>query len=298
MRFEQDGLHLQPVVPEPLRGKRMLSNIRYRNAILTITIDGYGSHIQSIILDGQPASSVIPTTLIGRHAIDISRGPPALASPVPHTLAPSTCAPATPIVTRSHSMLRWAPVQGAAAYRVYCNGVQINQLTVNESPAGATTYSEFQVSAVDVRGIESFLSAPVITGAQTASYPIRQDRAYVDIDQSGVTGLLVSFEITTAARYLLAFCYSNGSGAVTSDNCCAIRTLFVDEKRIGPIVMPQRGKDQWDNYGTSSRQIVYLAAGIHTIELRLEPTDLNMNGEQNHARVATVFLTPLSGIEQ
>jgi hypothetical protein len=52
---------------------------------------------------------------------------------------------------------------------------------------------------------------------------------------------------------------------------------------VGPIVLPQRGKDEWSNWGVSSTQTMFLSAGTHVLELRFEPHDENMNPDVNRA---------------
>ena len=80
---------------------------------------------------------------------------------------------------------------------------------------------------------------------------------------------------------------------VNTDNKCAIRTLFIDGKQTGPVVLPQRGANEWNNWGFSNYQIVQFSAGQHEIELRLTPADTNMNGDVNRVQIAAAVLTPM-----
>jgi hypothetical protein len=75
---------------------------------------------------------------------------------------------------------------------------------------------------------------------------------------------------------------------------CAVRTLFIDDKQIGPIVMPQRGVEKWTNRGFSNSQEVQLTEGAHKIEFRFLPEDLNMNGKVNKVMVVSAVLAALS----
>jgi hypothetical protein len=79
----------------------------------------------------------------------------------------------------------------------------------------------------------------------------------------------------------VSFRYANGSGPINTDNKCAIRTLFINGKLAGPIVMPQRGQDNWSNWGFSNEHIFFLSKGRHTFELRFEPQDENMSPAVN-----------------
>ena len=49
MKFEDDGLSFHPFVPEALKGERTLDNFKYHNAVLNITMSGFGNGIASFI---------------------------------------------------------------------------------------------------------------------------------------------------------------------------------------------------------------------------------------------------------
>jgi len=46
------GLEFNPVIPSEFEGDKMLTGVRYRNAVLDITVSGTGSRIGSFFLDG------------------------------------------------------------------------------------------------------------------------------------------------------------------------------------------------------------------------------------------------------
>ncbi len=134
--------------------------------------------------------------------------------------------------------------------------------------------------------------APVPATALVASVePSKQVKSGPDkVQPTGYTGagfavlsrtenraLTLSFKVPKAARYALDFRYANGSGPVNTDNKCALRTLKVDGKEAGPVVMPQRGAGEWSEWGWSNTNLVELAAGAHTVTLSFEPGDENMN---------------------
>ena len=116
---------------------------------------------------------------------------------------------------------------------------------------------------------------------------------FIALESSGETNASITANVSTPGLYLLTFRYANGSGPVNTDNKCAVRTLFIDGVRIGPIVMPQRGKGGWANWGTSNPQTVKLTRGDHHVELRLEPYDTNMNGDVNRALIQSLSLVPI-----
>lgn len=67
MRFSPKGLEFQPLVPEGL-GDVTLTGVRYRGAILHITLKGSGSHLRGLWVDGKLAKLVSPR-LDGIHEV-------------------------------------------------------------------------------------------------------------------------------------------------------------------------------------------------------------------------------------
>lgn len=102
---------------------------------------------------------------------------------------------------------------------------------------------------------------------------------YAVLSRTENRSLSLKFNVPKAGRYVLDFRYANGSGPVNTDNKCALRTLTVDGKAVGPVVMPQRGASEWSDWGWSSATIVALPAGAHTATLTFEAQDENMNAD-------------------
>ncbi|MDE6438169.1 MAG: hypothetical protein K2L62_00765, partial [Muribaculaceae bacterium] len=69
-----------------------------------------------------------------------------------------------------------------------------------------------------------------------------------------------------------------------------IRTLYVDGKPAGTIVMPQRGTGNWNDWGMSNMVETRLTPGRHTVSLEFLPENENMNLRINHALVDQVHL--------
>jgi hypothetical protein len=297
MHFEIDGLHLSPCIPESLKGERELSNFHYRAATLRIVVKGFGSHVRRASLDGHAGLPFVPSGLTGDHVMVLEMdGRPAAQAKM--KLVEEQYAPATPVVTMEDGTLRWEAVDGASEYRIYVGGVRgaVVSATSYKLPDGGRA-EQYQVAAKDALGHESFLSEPLKPGADAIQFSAVSGGAgaesYVDLTTLGTTGLSVSGEVPKAGRYSLSVRYANGSGDVKFENKCAVRTLFVDGREAGSIVMPQRGQNDWSNWGESTDQTIDLSAGEHRFELRFMPQDINMNGEVNHARVASITLMPL-----
>lgn len=291
MRFERDGLHFQPVVPQPLAGERRLAGFRYRGAVLDVQVRGSGSTIRSFSLDGMTTTPIVPATLTGSHRIVIelteTDGPE-----MPLRIVPATVAPETPVVRLVDDQFRWDAIDTAVTYRCFQNGRMMGETAGLQWQRMPQASGACQVCAVDADGTASFLSEPVHAGPPAIVVPVQSNGEPIDLEQHGTSGLMLSVQ-APAGRYAATFHYSNGAGPVNTNNCCAIRTLVVDGEPVGPIVMPQRGSSEWDNFGSSSAQVVTLSGGTHAVELRLLSTDANMNGVENRARIASLILTPL-----
>ena len=306
MEFTERGLELHPVVPPELGGMRTLSDVRYRNAILSIRVEGYGATVRSMTIDGKKASSVVPPNLVGKHEVVIRLADDALASPHAN-LAKPLVVPDTPLVRENAGQLGWGSVLGADEYHIYRNARTV--ATTHKLSFGLpdSRPAEYQVSAVDAQGRESFLSEPVSvsapalvveaeTGASTTTTQLTgySGAGAVELSRNLNTDLVLATSVPHLGKYEIAFRYSNGSGPINTDNKCGIRTLLIDGQTVGSIVMPQRGKDEWSNWGYSSHQVVSLTKGRHTFELRLEPQDDNMNVEVNRVMLDTMELVELN----
>lgn len=101
----------------------------------------------------------------------------------------------------------------------------------------------------------------------------------------------VPVEVPVNGDYTIKVRYANGNGPVNTENKCAIRAVFVDGKRIGTVVMPHRGRGNWNDWGLSNSVTLPLTAGEHTVTLQLTPDTENMNIATNHALVDQVILT-------
>jgi hypothetical protein len=259
-------------------------------------VKGFGNNVRRFTLDGKKAGSIIPTTLTGSHAIVMQ-----MDNRQPHTqslsLVQNLFAPDTPIVIRNGDKLTWKLINGTSAYQVYENGKPI-QLVANTSFVipDRKELTSYQVAAVSDRGTASFLSAPVITSGEPIVLPAvpSDSESSVTLQQTDTPNLALTGQIATANRYNIVVRYANGNGPVNTDNKCAVRTLFIDGQEIGPIIMPQRGKDQWLNWGLSNGQFTQLAEGEHNFELRFLPADINMNGEVNRVAISAIILTPVN----
>ncbi|RYY13005.1 MAG: glycogen debranching protein, partial [Cytophagaceae bacterium] len=165
MHYETDRLVFQPFVPQAFKGTRKLTNFKYRQAVLNIEMTGYGNEIQEITLDGQPlAGAAVPATLTGPHALRITLKSQAPAAAKTNRVA-NLYSPETPQVTFANSQLSWAAIKDAQTYRVLKNGQPVSTGGALTYAVPAGPYAEYQVLAIDSKGLESFASEPLPVGA-------------------------------------------------------------------------------------------------------------------------------------
>jgi hypothetical protein len=306
MRFEHDRLTFRPFVPRAYDGERTLRSFRYRGSTLTITVRGFGDGVASATLDGRPLPNPeIPAGLTGAHTIELTMNGEVAPSSI--TTVESRAAPAMPLASLRAGRLGWRAVRGAVSYVVWRNGrresVTASTQTRVEQGDGL---AEYQVMAIDTRGVESFLSEPVRVVPDGAVIIAQPTAAVLDTMHAGADGdgyveltvdtnTAVSFtvEIPTAGTYAIDARYANGSGPINSGDMAAIRSVLVDGARVGSLVMPHRGNDLWTDWGYSSALAISLSAGTHTLTLAYTPVDRNMNGAVNRALLDHVRLTRL-----
>ncbi len=307
LQFEPNGIRFQPAVPAAYKGKKTLSNFKYRNAVLDIEVNGTGNRIASISLDGQPlAEPFLSSSISGKHQVVIQLdGKPFNADPV--NMVNNAFSLPEPKVTLQGGQLAWAPVTGAVTYKIYKNGMLLTKTTRPAFALPDPAAAEYKVSAVDVDGAESFTSEPLwvpagqplqvemetVAAAASLPYVNYSGEGFVEISNSRHTSLEWTVDIPQEGRYLIDIRYSNGSGPWNTDNKCALRSLYVNERYAGSMVFPQRGRDEWSEWGYSNARIVAFQPGVNRFRLVLEPWNTNMNVEVNTAMLDVVRLIRL-----
>ncbi len=296
IRFKEDRIAFHPFVPQHLKGDRRLENFRYRDAVLDILLQGYGAGIDSVWIDGDPvAAAEFPATLKGKHTVRITLKNFLPSSPgVNHR--PVIFSPAMPVLSYKNSTLGWQKVPGAVKYQVLVNGRVLAETRATHMQITGDVMKECQVIAVDKNGVGSFASEPVelVPALSQQLYEAEEQLAAASYSYAGYSGkgfvesgvtvnpvMRFSIKVDKPGEYRIDFRYANGNGPVNTDNKCAVRTLIVDGKTVSAMVFPQRGKEEWSDWGWSNALQVQLAAGAHVIQLEYRPANENMNIEVN-----------------
>ena len=300
MSFDTDGLSFHPFIPEKYKGRHDLKGFTYRDAKLNITIEGYGHEIDSTFFDGELVGKpFINAGLRGEHDLKIK-----LKNVSPSgsniNLVENKFSPETPHVKLSENKLVWSQIDRTEKFIVFKNGLKLAEVDADvlEFEIETKKFAEYQVMAIDNHGYQSFLSEPIRVipeeGAMIfeptnikADGELKIDgfmgTGYLKLTKSSNLTIPFTFSITKPGKYALDFRYSNGNGPVNTNNKCAIRSLFMDNKRVSAFVFPQRGNGNWSEWGYSNSIIIDLNPGTHEVKLKFTHSDENMNYHENTA---------------
>jgi hypothetical protein len=307
IQFLENSLQFKPFVPVAWKGKRSLSNFKYRNAVLHIELQGEGNEIGSFLLDGKQLSKPeLPGDISGSHNISIvlTSKPGPVQSMNKTTSYTSLPAP-EPVLQQN--LLSWKAIDSAVRYRVLRNGKLYKNSSDIRVIIDATKTAEYQVLAVDRKGISSFASEPLFvvkqgmeqvyeaeTIAAPASYAYKgfTGNGFVELSTTVNRQFDIPVEVKKAGWYFIDSRYANGNGPTNTENKCAVRTLMVDDANAGVWVFPQRGKEEWSNWGYTNLIKVYLRAGKHQLSICFSDANENMNETVNQAMIDHIRLVP------
>lgn len=309
IRFEEAGLYFQPFVPSAFGGKRMLSNFRYRNAFIDVEMEGYGNSIASFSVDGrQQKIFKLPAGIIGKHTIKILLANNNLPADKINKVPVVFTLPAPSAVIKKDK-LTWAAVENATQYKILKNGKLYTSTKEIMLPVNKDSFAELQVIAIDKNRVESFASEPVllinnkkVQVIEAEQFGEKANYNYKGFTAAGFTEIsneknkTIKFPVNTmqAGWYIIDFRYANGNGPTNTENKCALRTLNINGIKKGVVVFPQRGKEEWSNWGFSNSIKVYLERGENKISLSFDTSDNNMNGDINQAMLDYLRITKMN----
>lgn len=316
INFVKDGILFRPFVPEALNQPRALENFPYRGGKFSVSVTGYGDKIASMTVNGKKYNPSLPVpakTLANGATVEIVMNSEPIA-PLKVNNVPNKKAPLTPQAWIEGVELRWNPIEYIASYDVLLNGKKVANTRRTSWPLDG--FGQWQVIGIDADGVPGFASeprsnAPFVTlemnGAKTAmdspeiSYQpaialegyTGQGFAETDHNEKSVSATLDAQTLGAekSGEYYVKVRYANGNGPVNTENKCAVRTLHIDGKPVGTIVMPHRGVANWNDWGYSNSVLVDITPGEHVFTLELLPEDENMNLHTNHALIDAVILT-------
>ena len=307
LSFQPDHISISPFVPATYEGIRTLKNFKYRDAMLDITVDGFGNEVDNIMLDGKLIpDNKISGLLKGKHTVVVLMKN-RIDDNSKINLVENSFAPEVPVIKIDKNTIMWDKVKGAEKYILYKNGKKAAETIENFFwIEKGKEYSEYQVLAENKSGGQSFLCEPLILNEENNITTIQAEAktkqpentysgytgtGYISVNMGDKKEISFEADIKTTGLYRIDLRYSNGNGPVNTDNKCAIRTLMLDKKALGPIVMPHKRENGWSIWGFSNSLLVNLKKGKHNLFLTFRDSDNNMNGEINSALIDCMRLT-------
>ncbi len=303
--FETNGIRFHPVVPQAYSGTRTLSNFKYRQAILSVTVKGFGKEIASATIDGQPLDdNFLPASVSGEHRIEIVMDNQYFGGNSINEV-PNKFSLPTPLTKLEGSKITWPEISGAVLYKVICNGKPVQSVGGNTFDVNPDQFGEYQVIAVNSDSLESFASEPILVYPPKSGqivevenfvpksdllYTNYSGKGFVEISPSENREITVPVNVSSPGKYLIDIRYSNGTGPWNTDNNCAIRSLYVNKTYQGVLVFPQRGTGEWSDWGFSNACQVELPAGKNELRISFQDWNINMDGEINQAMLDYVRL--------
>lgn len=304
LQYEKENLVLSPCVPKEYRGSHWLTGLRIRNMVLNIHVNGYGTEIFSVMVNGKPASPVIPLDTVGHVQLEVELMPAEDAESPANLPVAMDDLPEPQWDSPANDMLRWHPVPGAVSYCIYRNGTAFAGTADCCWPVkNAAPYTEYQVQAVSTQ-TSSCLSCPfeaIAPGARMvlppfrvgehAEYSVEHGRAWLDM-RPCTARLDYMDTYLPAGTYRVRVHYCNATASLRDADTCALRELLVDGEPCGMVVLPHNTEaGRWDAYAYTAPVTVQVAEGRHVFSLCYTPRCANSNGETNQCMVQGLEIT-------
>ncbi len=309
-RFAPEGMYFSPAVPPELPSDKIVRGLRYRGAVLNITITGTGRALATFTLDGKPASPFIPADLNGTHDITI-------------TLAGAAADPGTITAIEAPAILPAAPLadwrsdykaiitqpgdNNYDAFEIYINGT-LEQVSISPEytaePPRRLTAAQFATTASE--GVPGFANEPhiimppgwetIIKASDNAKSGTRliSDRKtasnVVESNRWKNRSVSFNFDAPAKGRYLVDVRYSGGLGIVNPHRRALLRRLKVNNVEAGILVFPQFSPAWWNRETASGWQLPSTYSSQLAVELSKGTNKL----ELAYFQPSPVYIDPLA----
>lgn len=306
IHYEHDNLVFTPCVPRSFAGSHWLTGLRIRDMVLDVKINGFGTDICSVRINGKPATPILPLDTKGKLQVEIELMPeeaeePAREFPIAHEDLPE------PVWdSPTPTLLRWHPVPGATGYYIFANGSALGATPeCSFAVARPGNYcTEYRVQAISTGNAGCLskpwlscpegtrLTLPPLRVGENAEYDVENNQAW--LDTKPCTALLDYGSATLAAgTYHLRLLYCNATASLRDGDSCALRELMVDGEPVAVIPLPHNTEaGNWEHYSQTAPVTVQLKSGHHNFALRYNPaTCANTNGKLNCCMLRELELT-------
>lgn len=318
--LSQEGMRFSPFVPTVLDGEKTISNLRYRNATLDITINGTGNIVSTFAIDGRPSDGhIIPPSMSGHHKVTITLvGFSGKESEDPIKLTTAHHVPPTLSVNRISNGKALIPLQKNGYTIAYINGAltekiqgQIYELKtdtsatavtfvpVSDGAAGFSAPTYLYIPSRD--SVSIYLSSIGRRGARSLKDK-KLAKQYAESTRFKNSHIIFETETEHEGTYYIQLVYLNGLGIVNPERRYAMRELTVNGSFAGLLVLPQLSPERWSPdadwqslKGVSLPMTLHLAKGKNIFEISyFAPPFSDFNHDSNTLIPEKIILTQIN----
>lgn len=287
------GLTFSPMIPDKFPGGKHLEGLRYRNAVIDITLNGTGDRIASFMLDSVSfPSPEINGNISGHHRVTITLSGNNISSHRRLNIVdrPATILPTPKVDRTSATELRIANFDDDTRYAVYINGIVNEEITspdhrIDLPDENATTIvnivphrkTSAKASATDASA--GYSSKPIIVYPKSSLLTVRastiiprrpprhfiKDPAtasnYIELAARHNTRITCYVNAPDDGDYYLTVGYANGFDR------CAIRRLDINDRYASTLLLPPVNPNDWISVNPSTTASVSLQKGVNKIAL-------------------------------
>lgn len=310
IHYEHGNLVFAPCIPKSFAGSHWFTELKIRNMVLDVHLNGYGSEICSVMVNGKPASPIIPLDTEGHLQVELELMPPDGAEDRVDWEPALEDLPAPEWAACDAKRLAWQPVPGASKYRIFLNGYprpSSSKCSVALLSAPRSNSRIYNILAANERVVSCpgspmeilnpgsrYLLQPVSIG-EHGEYPVEHCQAW--LDTRPCTSHLIYEPTPELPRgtYRVRVLYANATASLRDGDTCALRELRVDGESVGIIALPHNTEyGRWDDYALSASLKIKLSEGTHAFSLHFTPACTNSNREINQCMVRYIELTRVS----
>lgn len=264
-----------------------LEHLQLHGSDISIHINGSGSSIRTMTVNGEYHDSKAPIRLKGQ-TLDISitlQQTPSRGS----LRLTSFQQPDVPETYWLGDTLNWWAE--SAEVILALNGVTIDTLSQSQKVLPDSLQGFYSLRAIDSLGQLSLPSRPYYVGPAAVLGLKNSEPYFVDMSQQN-NQLRMSFDAPAQGDYLIRFLYSNGSNSISTGNTCGLAALKINDWWLEQMVsFPTTGS--WDTWMYTSWRQAQFKEGKNTLTLDIDALPFtNMNGKQNEFRLNAIELIP------
>lgn len=262
INFMPDGIEINPHIPISLTGRRQLLGLRHAQALIDVTINGNGTDVKAIAIDGNDAEGNFVAALpAGRHTVNVTVEPGNTSRGL--TVVTGAVAPPPP------PEVMWTPDSGfvtdyvtGGRYMTVVNGrfsYSLSDIAFAIPEADSNT-TELSVAMANKYGF-SFMAQPhIIPANDTRILPL-----------TGNDSIRLDFDVNRAGNYLLQVEYANqGTGDALM--------ITVNTHHQGTLFMPAMAGIARDGEATAAK----LRSNFVTVQLLRGRNSITLT---RHARI-------------